>query len=158
MANGLEIISRGARQTQELGRRLGERAERGDLLLLTGALGSGKTTLAQGIAWGLGVQEYAHSPTFLLVHVYHGRLPLYHLDLYRLDDPREVEDLDLDEMLNDGVCAVEWAEKALPLFPQEHLLIEIMESGARQRRLLLTPVGRRHVELLAAVKAALPVR
>ena len=154
MDHPFTIATRSTSQTQELGRRLGQRAEKGYLLLLTGALGAGKTTLAQGIAWGLGVQEYAHSPTFLIVHVYQGRLPLYHLDLYRLDDPREVEDLDLEEMLTQGVCVVEWSEKALSLFPPEHLRIEITETPADGRELLLTPVGHRYVQLLEAVRSS----
>ena len=152
MNRPVTIATRSTSQTQELGCRLGQRAEKGDLLLLTGALGAGKTTFAQGIAWGLGVQEYVHSPTFLIVHVYPGRLPLYHLDLYRLDDPREVEDLDLEEMLTQGVCVVEWAEKALSLFPPEHLRIEITETPADGRKLLLAPVGHRYVQLLEAVR------
>lgn len=154
-SEALEITTESAEETQEAGRRLGAAAQRGDLLLLSGALGTGKTTLAQGIAWGLEVREYAHSPTFVLVHVYQGRLPLFHLDLYRLDDPREVEELGLDEYLAEGVCVVEWAEKALQLFPPEHLLIEIAEVDSDRRRLLLTPQGPRHAHLAAALRPLL---
>ena len=150
------MTTQSPQETQELGRRLGAQAQQGDLLLLSGALGTGKTTLTQGIAWGLDVHEYAHSPTFVLVHEHHGRLPLFHLDLYRLDDPREVEELGLDEYLAEGVCVVEWAEKALELFPAEHLLIELTEVDPSRRRLRLMPRGERHERLLEAAGPLAP--
>lgn len=156
MTTDFEVTTQSPQETQELGRRLGAQAQLGDLLLLTGALGTGKTTLTQGVAWGLDVNEYAHSPTFVLVHEYQGRLPLFHLDLYRLDDPREVEELGLDEYLSEGVCVVEWAEKALELFPAEHLLIELTEVDASRRRLRLTPRGERHGRLLEAADPLVP--
>ena len=156
MARDFEVTTLSPQETQELGRRLGAQAQQGDLLLLTGALGTGKTTFTQGVAWGLDVQEYAHSPTFVLVHEHQGRLPLFHLDLYRLDDPREVEELGLDEYLAEGVCVVEWAEKALELFPPEHLLIELTEVDPSQRRLRLTPRGERYVQLLEAAGPPAP--
>ena len=80
----LELISRSPEQTRQLGRRLGEIASPGDVALLVGSLGAGKTCLTQGIAWGLGVMDYTASPSFVLMREYKGRLPLYHVDLYRL--------------------------------------------------------------------------
>ena len=151
MTEGAEVTTSSAQETQELGLRLGALTQRGDLLLLAGDLGTGKTTLAQGIAWGLDVQEYAHSPTFVLVHEYQGRLPLFHVDLYRLDDPLEVQDLAIDEYLTEGVCVVEWAEKALDQLPEEHLLIALTETGPDERRLSLSARGERHSRLLKTV-------
>jgi tRNA threonylcarbamoyladenosine biosynthesis protein TsaE len=153
MSNVLEMTTRSAEETQDLGRRLGAYAERGDLLLLSGELGSGKTTLSQGIAWGLGVDEYAHSPTFVLVNEYQGRLVLFHVDLYRLDDLAEVQELGIEEMLADGVCVVEWAEKAVNVLPRQHLLVEIEVNGQDDRRLRLTPHGEHYDRLLKRVRS-----
>ena len=151
MAQTLEITTHSAEETQEVGRVLGQLAQVGDLILLSGDLGAGKTTFTQGIAWGLGVQEYAHSPTFILAHEYHGRVTLHHLDLYRIDDPREAEELGIDEFLSEGACVVEWAEKAMGLFPEERLLVELKESGEDTRGLRLTPTGERYVRLVEEV-------
>lgn len=151
MAQTLEITTHSAEETQEVGRVLGALAQTGDLILLSGTLGAGKTTLTQGIAWGLGVEEYAHSPTFILAHEYHGRVTLHHLDLYRIDDPREVEELGIDEFLTDSACVVEWAEKAIDLFPEEHLQVELTELGEDTRSLRLTPAGERYVRLVEEI-------
>lgn len=142
--------------TQAFGQRLGALLAVGDLVLLRGTMGAGKTTLTQGIAWGAGVTGYAHSPTFVLVNEYRGRLPLYHLDLYRFagDDAvqslGEVEDLAIDEMLEEGACVVEWAERAAPVFAGDHLEIALAEGAADDERLLvLTAHGERPVRLLS---------
>ncbi len=117
--SALELVSHSPEETQKLGRRLGEIAQPGDVFLLVGDLGSGKTCLTQGIAWGLGIKEYALSPSFVIIRELYGRLPLYHIDLYRLDRIEESMDLGLDDYLyGRGVCVVEWAEKALSLMPQ----------------------------------------
>ncbi len=150
-------VTESPEETQELGKRLGAVLEAGDLLLLQGTLGAGKTTLTQGIAWGAGVTGYAHSPTFVLVHEYEGRVRLYHLDLYRLEGgDLEVHDLGIEEMLTDGACVVEWAEKAPAVFPEEHLygLIEFGNSPD-QRLLTLTARGDRYERLLARLQHAL---
>jgi tRNA threonylcarbamoyladenosine biosynthesis protein TsaE len=100
-------------ETAALGRELGETLSAGDVVLLVGDLGAGKTAFVRGLAEGLGVhRDEVSSPTFTLVQEYRGgRLPLFHVDLYRLDDPRELDDLGLDEIADDGVLAIEWAEK-----------------------------------------------
>jgi len=116
----LRIKSCSAEETREIGRVIGEQAQPGDVYLLTGPLGAGKTCLSQGIGRGLGVKEDLRSPTFVLMTRRQGRLTLHHLDLYRIDDPLEVWDLGIDEQLFDqGVCVVEWADKAADLFPEE---------------------------------------
>jgi tRNA threonylcarbamoyladenosine biosynthesis protein TsaE len=152
----LELTTQNADETQAFGRRLGALLAVGDLVLLRGTLGAGKTTLTQGIAWGAGVSEYAHSPTFVLVNEYHGRLPIYHLDLYRfaggegVDVLGEVEDLAIDEMLEAGACVVEWAERAAAVFEGDHLEIALAEGSTDdERSLVLTPHGDRPVRLLA---------
>ncbi len=120
------IVSGSPEETRAVGRRLGERARPGDVFLLTGPLGAGKTCLTQGIAWGLGVAEYARSPTFVIMTRYRGRLTLYHFDLYRINDPLEAWDLGLDEQLfGDGACVVEWADRAAEVFPEDCLWIHL---------------------------------
>ena len=99
MRNTSHIVSLSAEETLRIGAELGERLLPGDALLLTGDLGAGKTTLTQGIAMGLGVVERPRSPTFVMATEYHGRLPLYHLDLYRVDHLGELGELGLDEYM-----------------------------------------------------------
>ena len=126
MDSTLHIRTNNPEQTQEVGRVIGEQAGNGDIFLLTGPLGAGKTCLTQGIAWGLGVAEYARSPTFVLMSRYRGRLTLHHLDLYRINDPLEAWDLGLEEQLfGEGVCVVEWADQAAELFPEDCLWITL---------------------------------
>ncbi|UCH50623.1 MAG: tRNA (adenosine(37)-N6)-threonylcarbamoyltransferase complex ATPase subunit type 1 TsaE [Chloroflexota bacterium] len=146
---GLKFISRSQEQTQRLGMRLGELAQTGDLFLLTGNLGSGKTCLTQGIAWGLGVKEYAFSPSFVIMREYHGRLTLYHIDFYRLERVEEIADLGLDEYLyGKGVCVVEWAEKGMAVLPEEHLLIDLSYISDTERSISFEPKGKRYIQIL----------
>jgi tRNA threonylcarbamoyladenosine biosynthesis protein TsaE len=152
----LKFISRSPERTQQLGTRLGELARSGDVFLLTGNLGSGKTCLTQGIAWGLGVKEYAFSPSFVLIREYAGRLPLYHIDFYRLDLIEEMSDLGLDEYLyGGGVSVVEWADKGMVLMPEEHLLISLSYLSETERSITFEPKGRRYTELLASLSTEL---
>jgi len=151
----LEIISHSPEQTQNLGVRIGELSLPGDVFLLVGKLGTGKTCLTQGIAWGLDIREYAVSPSFVLVRELSGRLPLYHIDLYRLDHLEEIAELGLDDYLyGNGVCVVEWAEKGLDLLPEEHLLVQIDYLSDTERRLQLKPSGQRYQEILNQLKAS----
>lgn len=112
--------------TLSLGKKIGQHLETGDIVFLFGELGAGKTTLTQGIAQGLGVakDEYVRSPTFTLVNQYKGKTPLFHIDLYRIGSPRELEDLGLEEVFaSEGVSIVEWAEK---LFAREDASIPLL--------------------------------
>jgi tRNA threonylcarbamoyladenosine biosynthesis protein TsaE len=151
--NQLELITRSPEETQKLGTRLGEIAQPGDVFLLVGKLGAGKTCLAQGIARGLDIKEYAASPSFVLVRELKGRLPLYHIDFYRLDNLEEIAELGLDDYLyGNGVSVVEWAEKGLSLLPAEHLLIEMSYLSDTERRLKLEPSGQRYQKIVAELK------
>jgi len=146
----LELISHSPEQTQKFGAGIGELCLPGDVFLLVGNLGAGKTCLTQGIAWGLGIKEYAASPSFVVVRELYGRLPLYHIDLYRLDHIEEIVDLGLDDYLyGKGICVVEWAEKGLSVLPVEHLLIQISYLSDNERKLQLKPSGKRYLEILA---------
>ncbi len=130
MNRSLSIRSSSTGETREIGRIIGEQAQPGDVYLLTGPLGAGKTCLSQGIGRGLGVKEDLRSPTFVLMTRRQGRLTLYHLDLYRIDDPWEAWDLGIDEQLfGQGVCIVEWADKAAELFPEESCWIAMDYSN-----------------------------
>jgi tRNA threonylcarbamoyladenosine biosynthesis protein TsaE len=145
----LIIDSNNPEQTINLGRKIGELALPGDIFLLTGILGAGKTCLTQGIAYGLGINEYTLSPSFVLVRELYGRLTLNHMDLYRLENIEEIAGLGLDDYLyGKGVCAIEWANKGMPLFPDEHLSVEIAYKGDNRRQIKLRAYGQRYRELL----------
>ena len=148
----LEITSHSPEETQALGRKLGGLAKEGDVLLLVGGLGTGKTCLVQGLAQGLGIREYALSPSFVIVRIYQGRLPLYHLDFYRLEE-EEVLELGLEEYLSaKGITAVEWAERSKDLWPPEYLLISMDFLSENQRRLRFEPRGKKYEERGEALK------
>ena len=123
--------------TDTFGRRLAVRLAPGDIVLLSGDLGAGKTALARGILTGLGHAGEVPSPTFTLVQSYElpgVRLPVWHVDLYRLDDPNEVEELGLDEILADGALIIEWPERASGRWP-EALHLTLADTGEGSRRL-----------------------
>ncbi len=148
-----ELVSHSPEETRRLGILIGKSASPGDIYLLVGALGTGKTCLTQGIAWGLDIKEYAVSPSFMLVRELYGRLPLYHIDLYRLDNMEEIIELGLDGYLyGNGVCVVEWAEKGLGVLPAEHLLIQISHLSDTERRLQLIPNGKHYLEIATKLK------
>jgi tRNA threonylcarbamoyladenosine biosynthesis protein TsaE len=155
--NRLTIITHSPEQTQSLGTSIGELAESGDVFLLVGKLGTGKTCLTQGIAWGLSIQDYTLSPSFVIMRELYGRLPLYHIDLYRLDNIEEIADLGLDDYLyGKGVCVVEWAEKGLSILPLEHLLIEISYLSDSERKFNLKPSSQHYQKILTQLKGTIP--
>jgi len=148
-----EFLTHSPEETQELGKRIGQLNQPGDIILLVGGLGSGKTCLTQGIAWGLGIKEYALSPSFVIIREYKGRLPLYHIDFYRLGRVEEIEDLGLDDYLyGDGVVVVEWAEKGMGLWPPQHLLININFVSEWERRFHFYPQGKRYEEVIQGLR------
>lgn len=149
----LKLTSHSPEETQRLGAELGKLSQSGDVFLLVGNLGSGKTCLTQGIAWGLDVREYAFSPSFVIVREYHGRLPLYHVDLYRLDHLGEIVDLGLDEYFyGNGVSVVEWADKGLAALPEENLLITLEHVAETQRSIRLEANGKRYSQLVELLR------
>ncbi len=151
----IDLITESPEETQRLGSVLGRACVGGELFLLTGQLGSGKTCFTQGLAWGLDVEEYAHSPTFVLVNEYQGRLTLYHIDLYRIESVQEAAELGLEEYLQgQGVCAVEWAERAPSVLGDDALFVELADVGRERRRLTFRASGRQHVALLGSLRDA----
>jgi tRNA threonylcarbamoyladenosine biosynthesis protein TsaE len=143
----LHLTSRSPEETQQLGRIIGEAAQSGDIILLSGPLGAGKTCLTQGIARGLGIKEGSASPSYVLLREFMGRLPLYHMDLYRLEF-NEINELGLDDYLyGHGVCVIEWAEKGMPLMPAEHLLLNLAYNGESKRSIDIIPNGKHYHEM-----------
>jgi tRNA threonylcarbamoyladenosine biosynthesis protein TsaE len=135
--------TRSVRGTESLGRRLAARLRAGDCVALEGPLGAGKTALVRGIAAGLGVADRraVSSPTFVLVQEYAGRLPLYHVDLYRLPDPAgELAGLGLAEMLQSGVVLIEWADRAGSALPRPRWQVRIEPVAQRARRFHLSRI------------------
>ena len=129
-----------AEETFKFGENIGSKAVPGQVITLTGDLGTGKTVFVQGLAKGLGIDDYINSPTFTIVQIYEsGRLPLYHFDVYRIEDESEMYETGLDDyMYGDGVCVIEWAEMISGLLPEKRtdILIEKdLEKGFDYRRI-----------------------
>lgn len=141
-----EHIVHSVEETQEFAFRLGEKLKENDVIALEGDLGAGKTTFTKGIAKGLGITRTVNSPTFTIVKEYRGRLPLYHMDVYRLEDM--LEDLGFDEYFEGGgVTIIEWAHLIQPQLPHELLWIYLYHQGESKRKIVLEPVGERYEQL-----------
>lgn len=137
MVATLALRSTSADDTRAIGRALGGVVRPNDVIALTGDLGAGKTTLVQGLAPALGVEEPVTSPTFVLVREYAGRLPVYHVDVYRLERIQDVLDLGFDEMLESGgVTLIEWGDAVSAVLPGEHVRVELRAAdGEREIRI-----------------------
>ena len=145
----LELTSYSPEQTQRIGFAIGELAQAGDVLLLVGDLGTGKTCLTQGMARGLGLVDHIPSPSFVLAKEYQGRPDMYHVDFYRLNGAQEIAQLGIDDYLyGQGLCVVEWADRALASLPKEHMLIKFEHRTENERWLCFEPSGKRYVKML----------
>ncbi len=146
----MDIILKGLEETKEFGIKLGSILEGGDILCLNGDLGAGKTTLTKSIGIGLGVEDYITSPTFALINEYTGRNPVYHFDVYRLENVEDLYDLGFDEYFySNGVSIIEWADKIEKLLPKERIVINIGKSKDIDERLInITGYGNRYMEIL----------
>jgi len=151
----VDFVSHSAVQTQKAGAVLGRLLERGDIILLEGELGAGKTTFTKGVGQGLDVGGYVNSPTFTLVNEYQGRLPLYHLDCYRLESGREALDFGLEEYLyGEGATIIEWPERISEVLPGECLRVKLSYVNETKRALRLEPSGARYVAMVGEFKKA----
>ena len=149
----LELDTHKPEQTQELGKAIGALLSGGEVVLLIGELGTGKTTLTQGIAKGLEIEEYTKSPTFVLVHEYEGRLHLYHIDLYRIAGDLEAWDIGIDEYLSgNGVSVIEWADRAPRIYPEDRLIVNLDSGSGTMRHFRITGKGKRSIEIVDALK------
>ncbi len=157
----IDILSTSAEQTIHIGACLGASLQPGDLVLLLGGFGVGKTHLVKGVAQGLGSPDLVTSPSFVLINQYRAGpayqgMPIYHVDLYRIDNPLELTSIGLEETWSDqGVCLVEWAEHAQDVLPDDHLTLKMEHAGDQERRLVFEPHGRRYVTLVEHLTAML---
>ena len=144
--NQYEIISTKLEDTQLFSERLASSLQPGDVITLEGDLGAGKTAFTKGLAVGLGIQKNVNSPTFTIIKEYQGKMPLYHMDVYRLED--SYEDLGFDEYFNgNGVTVIEWAHIIEEQLPNERLNIYIYHQGNDSRKLVIKPTGKRYEQL-----------
>ena len=139
----MRMISQSEAETRDMGIRLAQRLRPGDVVLLSGDLGAGKSVLARGIAGGLGVTETVTSPTFTILNVYEsGRTPLYHFDWYRLESEEELYEMGLQEYLGgNGIALVEWPEICAGAIPETCLRVTIRSTGETTREITLEPAG-----------------
>lgn len=150
----MKLTTHSAEETASLGCRLGAACRGGEVILLEGDLGAGKTTLAQGLAAGLGVVSPVTSPTFIMLREYDGRVPLYHFDFYRLEGTGRAVDLEFgDYLAADGVCVIEWPSYAPEIIPPAYLRVALRVTGEETREVTLEAVGARYETLLAAAQA-----
>jgi tRNA threonylcarbamoyladenosine biosynthesis protein TsaE len=144
--NEYEVISTKLEDTQLFSKRLASFLQPGDVITLEGDLGAGKTAFTKGLAVGLGIQRNVNSPTFTIMKEYQGNMPLYHMDVYRLED--SYEDLGFEEYFNgNGVTVVEWAHLIEEQLPVERLNIFIHHPGNDSRKIVVKPVGERYEQL-----------
>ncbi len=136
--SALSFVTRSAEETVSLGREIGRLLEKGDVIAMQGTLAAGKTTITKGIAQALGVKDEITSPTFCLVSEYEGKMPLYHMDCYRLDGPEDFAGLGADEMIyGGGVSVIEWSEKIMGELPAHTIVLKIEPDGDGARRILI---------------------
>lgn len=158
----LDLISHSPDQTRGFGALLGRSLEPGDVVLLSGPLGAGKTALIQGIGLGLGVETEVRSPTFTLVSEHDAvtaeghSARLYHVDFYRIaEGVSEIEEIGFDEYLDDpeGILVIEWPQRAVGILPSEYLLIELQHIADTKRRILLIPQGNRYHQVAQSIRS-----
>lgn len=146
----LEVCTENLEQTHALGEKIGRAVRENMVILLDGDLGAGKTTLTQGIARGLGISRNVTSPTFTILKIYQGRMPLYHIDAYRLEGA--VQDLGFEELMeDDGLTVIEWSEFVSYLIPDEYLKVTISLLEEDSRRFVFAADGMQYEELLEEI-------
>jgi len=149
-----KILSKKFGETLDLGTRLARHLKPGDIICLFGDLGSGKTSLTKGIAHGLGIAaNKVNSPTFTLMNIYDGKLPLYHFDLYRIEQDKDLESFGLEEFFyGDGVSVIEWADKLGSFAPKEFLGVKARHISGHERMFTFSAEDKRAREILKEIK------
>jgi len=138
-----------AEKMVQLGESLGRLLREGSVVCLIGELGAGKTTLARGIARGLGIKDYVTSPSFTIIKEYRGTFPLYHIDVYRLEDPEEVLYLGLEEYLfGSGVTVIEWADRIQDYLPDSYLEVRMQREKGEKRLVLVSAKGKGYEDII----------
>lgn len=152
-----EFFSHSPEQTRRLGIHLGGYLKPGDIICLEGNLGSGKTTLVQGIAQGWGALDPVTSPTYVIVNEYRRAdgERLFHLDAYRLNDALDAEFLDFDLMITRGPMVIEWAERIKEVLPESYLWIGLSYTGVEHRAMMLTPQGKHYEKIVEILRRKL---
>lgn len=150
----LKYITESVEETSRIGELLGRLLDIGNIICLSGDLGAGKTAFTKGIARGLGVEDYVTSPTYTIINEYQGRLPLYHFDVYRLNDVEEMYELGYEEyFFGDGVVVLEWADIVRDIIPMERLWITILNSGEDDsREIIMEPTGEVYDNILKGME------
>ena len=132
----LTFFTHSADETTALGYKIGKKLKKGDIIAMQGTLAAGKTTITKGIAQALDISEEITSPTFCLISEYYGRMPLYHMDVYRLDGTEDFINLGVDDMLyGDGVCIIEWSEKIMDELPKNAIILRILPQDDNSRKI-----------------------
>ncbi|MCI6259513.1 MAG: tRNA (adenosine(37)-N6)-threonylcarbamoyltransferase complex ATPase subunit type 1 TsaE [Treponema sp.] len=130
----MTLKTESAEQTIELGKKIASYLKKGDVIALQGSLAAGKTTLTKGIAQALGVKDTITSPTFCIISEYEGKMPLYHMDVYRLEGAEDFINLGIDDMLyGDGVCLIEWSEKIMSELPKKTIIVRLNSQQDNSR-------------------------
>jgi tRNA threonylcarbamoyladenosine biosynthesis protein TsaE len=148
------LTSKSPGETTSLARVLARELRPGSIVCLHGDLGAGKTTFVKGMAASLGIdKEAVTSPTFVLMNIYEGKRSLYHFDLYRLEDPKEIQGIGYEEFFyGEGISVIEWADKLKELYPTECLKIELRHKDAHTREIFFSAAGQKHGQMLRTFK------
>ncbi|HEY8444757.1 MAG TPA: tRNA (adenosine(37)-N6)-threonylcarbamoyltransferase complex ATPase subunit type 1 TsaE [Bacilli bacterium] len=142
-----ELLIKNVNEMIDLGKKIGALAFPNTIITLIGDLGAGKTTLTKGIALGLGIKENVNSPTFTIMKTYQGKYPLYHLDVYRIDNPEA--DFELEEYFDgDGVCVIEWAHNIKSLLPNDVLEISIYRIDEEKRKVIFVANDAKYIQII----------
>ena len=132
----LTFFTHSADETTALGYKIGKKLKKGDIIAMQGTLAAGKTTITKGIAQALDISEEITSPTFCLISEYYGKMPLYHMDVYRLDGTEDFINLGVDDLLyGDGVCIIEWSEKIMDELPKNTIILRILPQDDNSRKI-----------------------
>lgn len=149
----LEIITSSSAETERVGERLAPLLHAGDLIAFCGDLGAGKTTFVKGLARGMGATNLVSSPTFVIMHIYEGRLPIYHFDAYRLQNSTDLLNIGAEEYIGtDGVACIEWSERVKELIPEDCLRLELGYFETEKRKLTFKGTRGRGVEIIKLIR------